>query len=210
MGGVPSVTRLIVGLGNPGPDYEGTRHNVGFRVLDRLALHEGLLFRTASKLASAGEGESYSGPKAFSFARSFDPDAYLVKPETFMNASGDVVEPLARWANVPPERILVVYDDLDLEVAKLRLRPHGGAGGQRGMRSIIDKLGSDRFPRLRVGIGRPSADAARYVLARFPEDDEVEIDIAAAEAVDAILDWLQSGDIERTMSRFHSRWNPPG
>lgn len=211
------MTSIIVGLGNPGSEYVGTRHNVGFEVLDRLATHEGLIFESPRSL------DGYTGPKGFSVARSFEPDAILVKPETFMNRSGDVVAPLVRWANPvvssedgdDPEvaldraasRLLVVYDDFDLPMGKLRLRPHGGAGGQNGMRSIIERLGTQAFPRLRVGIGSPGTDAARHVLTRFDPKEQVEIDISVAEATDAILDWLRTGDIEGCMTRFHSRWN---
>jgi len=195
------MTRLIVGLGNPGPDYEGTRHNVGFEVVDHLARHEGLLFQTASRI------DGYAGERAFSAARSFDPDAYLLKPETFMNRSGNAVVAFARWAEVEPKDILVVYDDLDLDVARLRLRPHGGSGGQRGVASIVEKLGTNQFPRLRVGVGRPTTDAARYVLDRFPPREREVIDVAIAEACEALIFWLQRGDIEQCMTRFHSRWN---
>lgn len=207
------MTRIVVGLGNPGPEYEWTRHNVGFHVLDHLALHEGLLFQTARELETVLQvdlrepGGHYGGPRKFRFARDFDADALLVKPETFMNRSGDVVAPLARWAGVPPEDVLVVYDELDLDLGRLRLRPHGGAGGHNGMRSLIDCLGSDRFPRLRVGIGRPRTDAARHVLERFTESERPEIEISIAEASEAVLDWLTTGDIEGCMTRFHSRWN---
>ena len=207
------MTRIVVGLGNPGPEYEWTRHNVGFHVLDHLALHEGLLFQTARELESSLEvdlhepGGRYGGSRKFRFARDFDPDALLVKPETFMNRSGDVVAPLAEWVGAPPEDVLVVYDELDLDLGRLRLRPHGGAGGHNGMRSIIDRLESDRFPRLRVGIGRPRTDAARHVLERFSESERVEIEISIAEASEAVLHWLETGDIERCMTRFHSRWN---
>lgn len=208
------MTRILVGLGNPGREYERTRHNVGFEVLDAVALHEGLLFRTASSLESTADGDPslpggkrYGGVMRFRFARAFDPDALLVKPEAFMNRSGEVVAPLAAWAEVPPESILVVYDDLDLDVGRLRLRSRGGAGGHNGMRSLIDSLGTDRFPRLRVGIGRPRTDAARHVLEPFAESERVEIDISIAEAREAALDWLATGDIERCMTRYHSRWN---
>lgn len=198
------MSRLVVGLGNPGPDYAGTRHNVGYEVLDRLALHEGLLFQSPRHL------EGYHGSREFQWARLFDPDAFLCKPETFMNLSGKVVAPLARFlgrGEPAPERVLVVYDDLDLPVGKLRLRPFGGAGGQKGMLSIIDSLGTDRFPRLRVGIGRPRTDAARHVLEPFSPKEREEIDISLAEAGEAILDWLREGDIEACMTRFHSRWS---
>ncbi|MEE8469069.1 MAG: aminoacyl-tRNA hydrolase [Planctomycetota bacterium] len=215
------MTRLVVGLGNPGAEYEWTRHNVGFHVLDRLAsLRGGPLFQTARQL------DGYHGPGPLKWARIRDPEAFLLKPETYMNLSGDVVAPLVRHLfqaqrppglGHPPEaepreapdlsRMLVVYDDLDLELGKLRIRPHGGAGGHKGMRSIIECLASDRFPRLRVGIGRAGTDAARHVLRPFPPDERVEAEISVSEAAEAILDWLASGDLEGCMTRYHSRWN---
>ena len=195
------MTRIVVGLGNPGPEYEWTRHNVGFHVLDRLALHEGTLFRTSRSL------EGYRGARDFVWARLHDPDAFLVKPETFMNRSGTVVAPLAQWLAVEPEQILVVYDDLDLDLGMLRLRPHGGHGGHNGMRSLIEWLGTDRFPRLRIGIGRPRTDAARWVLEKFDGRERVEAEISIAEASEAALDWLRTGDLSGVMTRFHSRWN---
>lgn len=195
------MRRLVFGLGNPGPEYAETRHNVGFLVLDHMALHEGLLFEGSRSL------EGYGGPRALECARSHDPSALLVKPLSWMNRSGDVVGPIVRWARAEPADALVVYDDLDLPLGKLRIRPSGGAGGHNGMRSIIDSLGTDRFPRLRVGIGRSSTAAARHVLSRFSPDERVEIDISVAEAAEAILAWLRDGDVEGCMTRFHSRWN---
>src|SRR6185503_6513933 len=108
--------------------------------------------------------------------RSFQPDALLVKPQTFMNRSGAVVLSLARWAGAEVQEIWVVVDDLDLPLAALRIRPHGGAGGHNGLKSIIESLGSERFPRLRVGIGRPPTDAARHVLSRFSVEEREAID----------------------------------
>jgi len=198
---VRRVRRLVVGLGNPGDEYEGTRHNVGFRVLDDLARSAGLLFGAPRSL------EGHTGPRGFLCARSSERGALLVKPTTYMNRSGDVVAPLVLWAGLEPADLLVVYDDMDLPLGELRIRPFGGAGGHNGMRSIIDRLRSDRFPRLRVGIGRTRTDAARHVLSRFAEDEEEEIAISVAEASEAILHWLAEGDIEKCMTRFHSRWN---
>ncbi len=195
------MTRLVVGLGNPGPDYDGTRHNVGFAVLDHLARHEGLLFRSASKL------EGYDGPKAFSFARSFDPAAILLEPETFMNRSGDAVLPVAKWAGIEARDIMVVYDDLDLPLGALRLRSRGGTGGHNGMESIIERLGTDLFPRLRVGIGRPRTDAVRHVLGRFSDEERPEMEISVVQAAEAVFDWLRGDDIETCMTRYHNRWN---
>jgi PTH1 family peptidyl-tRNA hydrolase len=197
------VRRLVFGLGNPGSEYDGTRHNVGFEVLDHLALHEGLLFEGSQSL------EGYMGPGSFSCSRSFDPDALLVKPLTFMNRSGDAAAPLVEWAGVETEDVLVVYDDMDLDATTLRLRPFGGAGGQKGMRSIIDSLGTDRFPRLRIGIGRSSTDAARHVLSRFTGKEREDMDVSVAEASEAVLYWLRHGNIEQCMTRFHSRWSSP-
>ena len=193
--------RLAFGLDNPGQEYESTRHNLGFDVLDFLARREGLLFEPARTL------ERYEGPPAFQCARLFDPDALLVKPQTFMNRSGTVVSALLQWAGAGPEQCLVVVDDLDLPLAKLRLRPSGSSGGHNGLKSILSSLGTDRFPRLRVGIGRSQTDAARHVLARFTDEERAAIDRAVAEAAEAVFAWLREGDIEACMTRFHSRWN---
>jgi len=190
----------VVGLGNPGPDYRRTRHNVGFDVLDRLALREGLLFETTRP------PEGYPGPADFAWARLHDPDALLVKPSTFMNRSGLAVGALCEGARLRPQDVLVVFDDMDLPVGALRIRPHGGAGGQKGMLSIIDSLQSDRFPRLRVGIGRTATDAARHVLSPFSPEERAVVDASLDEAAAALLFWLRTGDVERCMTRFHSRW----
>ena len=192
--------RFVLGLGNPGPEYASTRHNVGFDVVEHLARREGLLFEPATSL------ERYDGPRTFACARSFEPDALLVKPLTFMNRSGEIVPALLAWAGATPADLLVVIDDLDLEPARLRLRPAGGSGGHNGLQSILDSLGTDRVARLRVGIGRPRTDAARHVLDRFAPEEREAIDRAVAEAAAASFAWLRSGDIDRLMSRFHSRW----
>jgi len=185
-----------------------------------------LLFQSASRLSG------YTGPRSFEWAELPEGQGLLVKPMTFMNRSGKVVGPLVKqFLSVPqpepvsdeldgeetngsepslafdPSRILVVYDDLDLDLGRLRLRPHGGHGGHNGMRSIIEHLGTNRFPRLRVGIGSPGTDAVRHVLETFPPAQRVEAEISVAESAEAILDWLSDGDIERCMTRFHSRWN---
>jgi PTH1 family peptidyl-tRNA hydrolase len=127
-----------------------------------------------------------------------------------MNRSGDVVAPLCEHAGAGPEALMVVYDDMDLDLGRLRIRPHGGAGGHNGMRSIIERLATDRFPRLRVGIGRSGTDAARHVLERFSDKELVEAEISVAEAADALCDWLDTGDLEGCMTRYHSRWNQEG
>ena len=192
--------KLVIGLGNPGPEYAGTRHNVGFDVLDRLAAQGKLLFQPARKL------DGHTGPEPFEFARHAS-GALLVKPLTFMNRSGAVVSGLARRLALAPEQILVVSDDFDLPLGSLRIRPHGGPGTHNGMRSIVTSLASDRFPRLRVGIGRAGTDAARHVLERFADAERAEIDLGVAEAAEALEAWLREGDLEGVMTRFHSRWN---
>ncbi len=202
------VEKLVVGLGNPGPRYERTRHNAGYRVVDRVARRSRAIFEHAREL------EGHAGPYDFEFARLRDPPgpALIVKPTTFMNLSGDVVAPLLSSRKLAPADLLVVYDDLDLPLGAKRIRPHGGAGTHNGMRSIVDRLASDRFPRLRLGIGAGTGigtagtDAARHVLEAFTEDEEKVIERAADEAADAILFWLATGDLDACMTRFHSRW----
>jgi len=195
------VTRLVVGLGNPGPEYEWTRHNVGFHVVDRLAGEEGVIFESARRLPD------YTGAALFTFARSKRFDALFVKPLTFMNLSGTAVTALAQNLQLAPESILVVYDDMDLDFKRLRIRAHGGPGTHNGMRSIVATLGTDRFPRLRVGIGIARTDAARHVLERFSKAEMQDAEISVAEAADAIRAWLGGEDLDGVMTRFHSRWN---
>lgn len=199
---------LVVGLGNPGPEYEWTPHNVGFHVVEHLVAREKTLFRSATELPG------HVGPANFLWAAvprlaasAAEGQALVVKPLTYMNLSGKVVAPLVRRFGIPVENVFVVYDELDLPLGALRIRPHGGTAGHRGMESIVMELGSDRFPRLRVGIGRPRTDAARHVLTKFTKDARVEAEISVANASDALLDWLARGDLTGTMTRFHSRWN---
>jgi peptidyl-tRNA hydrolase, PTH1 family len=198
--------KLVVGLGNPGSEYEWTRHNVGFHVVERLAVEEKLSFQSGRKLVASPE--PFTGPLAFSFARSTRFDALYVKPETYMNRSGDVTAALVRAFQLPSESVMLVYDDFDLDLGRLRIRPHGGPGTHNGMRSIVNQLGTDRFPRLRVGIGATRTDAARHVLTTFTEKERPEIEISVAEAAEAIQAWLSGTPLEDVMTRFHSRWNP--
>ena len=193
------MTRIVVGLGNPGPDYQKTRHNLGFEVVEHLALHEGLLFEPGDRL------DGYAGPPNLVFARSHVPDALLVEPLTYMNRSGEVVGPLVELSGGDPSRILVVVDDLDLDLGVLRLRERGGHGGQNGMRSIIGALGTDRFPRMRLGIGRPETDAVRHVLGRFDVHERPIADQVVQRAAEAARAWLGGEGLDKLMSRFHSR-----
>lgn len=189
--GEPDIERLIVGLGNPGRKYAGHRHNVGFQCLDHLAEAWGLSFSKRKHKALLAQGH-IAGLKAI-----------LAKPQTFMNLSGQAVERMARFYKVPPENILVIYDDLDLPVGKIRLRPEGGSGGHKGMKSIIEHLGSNGFPRLRVGIGRPThGDPVDYVLSDFAPDEQIAMEQAYERAVSAVELWLTE-DIVAAMNRHN-------
>ena len=185
---------LIVGLGNPGPRYAANRHNAGFRCLERLAVGHGLAFDKRQKQARVALGD-IRGWRVI-----------LAKPQTFMNESGRAVAPLARFYKVGLERLLVVYDDLDLPLGTLRLRPEGGSGGHKGMRSIIEHLGSQDFPRLRIGIGRPPGqmDPAAYVLQDFSAAEKILLEETLERAVTAIETWLCEG-IEAAMGQYNGR-----
>ena len=184
---------MVVGLGNPGREYAAHRHNIGFRVVDALARAHGVAF-TRRKGAKAGVAE----------ARVSDCPVLLAKPQTFMNLSGKSVRRLSRSLGVPPERILVIYDDLDLPLGRLRLRAEGSSGGHKGIRSIIDTLGTQAFPRLRVGIDRPPGrmDPVDYVLKPFDRDQKPFLAEAVARAAAAVECWLAEGIIA-AMDRFN-------
>lgn len=194
------MTRLVVGLGNPGRDYDWTPHNLGFHVVERLAADAKLIF----------EPPTLPGPQrppaTGLLARDVAHDAWLVKPLAYVNRSGDVVAALCRTLGVEPGGVFVVCDDIDLPLGALRIRPHGGHGGHNGLRSIVSTLGTDRFPRLRMGVGRPRTDAARHVLSPFAGAERSAAEISVAEAAEALAAWLHEGDLERLMTRFHSRW----
>jgi PTH1 family peptidyl-tRNA hydrolase len=183
---------LIVGLGNPGREYAGNRHNVGFRSIDRLAAAHSLSFNRRQKRASIALGPVLQRA------------VVLAKPRTFMNKSGGPVAALARFYRVPCDRLLVVHDDLDLPLGTTRMRPLGGSGGHRGMRSIINCLGSRQFPRLRIGIGRPPGrmDPADYVLQDFSADEEILLDRTLEQATAAIETWLVEG-VDEAMTRYN-------
>jgi len=185
--------KIVVGLGNPGRQYERTRHNVGFQVLDILAERYGVVFAPHKFQCLAAQ------------VRVGVEKALLVKPLTYMNLSGQAVAPLVRFYKVPLEDLLVVYDDMDLPLGALRMRPKGGAGGHKGMKSVIQHLGSQDFPRLRVGIGRPPGrmDPVDYVLSRFSAQEEEVMQIVRERAADAIEKWLREG-IEAAMNWVHA------
>ena len=169
--------KLVVGLGNPGPQYEHTRHNVGFRVVDKLAKKMGWRWNEQRSRAMLASGMLGSEKVA------------LAKPLTYMNLSGQAVGELLRWYKISPEDLLVVYDELDLPLGIIRLRPKGSAGGHNGIENIIAHLHTNEFPRLRVGIGRPTnnrVDGASYVLGIPPLDERILLDTAEDRAVEAV------------------------
>lgn len=180
--------RLVVGLGNPGPEYERTRHNVGFRLVDRLV---------------DGADPFWKDFKGLGVAAKWG-DVWVAKPMTYMNESGTFVRPFAAFHNVAPSEILVVYDELALPLGKVRLRKKGSAGGQKGMLSIIRHLGTEEVPRLRLGIGpQPERmDSADFVLGRFKPAEEKDLDEGLQRGLDAVRVVRDEG-IEAAMNRYN-------
>lgn len=175
--------KLVVGLGNPGRKYEGTRHNVGFRVAAELAAKYGT---TNPKRAFQGElVEALVGAEKL----------LLLCPHTLMNLSGQSVLEARDFYKIPHENLLIVADDLNLPLGKLRFRQSGSSGGQNGLKDILRRLGGEDIPRLRIGIGSPLAgrNAADYVLGRFSKNEQAEIDIAIGNAADAVALWAREG-----------------
>jgi len=185
------VEKLIVGLGNPGRQYAHNRHNVGFQCLDRLAQAHGLSFARRRAKASLALGKIT------------DVGVVLARPLTYMNLSGRAVRQLVSFYQLPLVDILVIYDDLDLPLGTIRLRPEGGSGGHKGMRSIIEALGSQAFPRLRVGIDRPPGnDAVSYVLSDFTADERITLESVYERVVAAVELFLGEG-IEAAMNVYN-------
>ncbi len=187
--------KLVVGLGNPGREYEQTRHNVGFLAVEEMARRAGASWRRSLRF-----------PVRTATIRLPDgPEMILAEPLTYMNASGDAVGPLARKRGIAPDDLLVVYDDADLPAGALRIRPFGGPGGHNGMRSIIAALGSDRFARIRIGIGRGGGtELVEHVLASFTPDEWTTMNETIRRGADAALCWAVEG-IEPAMNRFNRR-----
>ena len=196
--GTSAPTKMIVGLGNPGQEYARNRHNVGFQVIDLFAERHGLAFDKFQKRARVALGR-------VALANGWTGRVLLAKPMTFMNLSGDAVGPLAAFYKVAPADILVISDDLDLPAGRLRLRAEGGAGGQKGIKSTIQHLHTEAFPRLRIGIGRPPGqmDPADYVLQNFSAAEEQEMAFLRPRAADAIEVWLAQG-IAAAMNSFNA------
>jgi PTH1 family peptidyl-tRNA hydrolase len=185
--------RMVIGLGNPGRQYKKNRHNIGFMLVDQLADKLGVTFNKIEFKALIS--------KTVYLERTI----ILAKPQTFMNLSGQPVGSLMHFYKIPLENLLVVYDDIDLPFGYLRLRADGGTGGHKGMQSIIERLGSQAFPRLRIGIDRPPGikQAASYVLREFTKTEMIELPLIIAQGIDAVLCSITQG-IEEAM-QFYNR-----
>jgi PTH1 family peptidyl-tRNA hydrolase len=186
------VMKLIIGLGNPGKKYHNTRHNVGFRVVEELA-HRHKVERQESKYDAI-----------IAHIRIGSEKILIVKPLTYMNLSGRAVQPLLAYYKLGMEDLLVIYDDMDLPVGNLRVRSEGGAGGHKGVTSIIERLGGRGFARLRLGIGRPEDETIDWVLGKFSAREQAVMDQTISRAADAAEYWVQHG-IDRTMNEYNSR-----
>jgi PTH1 family peptidyl-tRNA hydrolase len=188
--------KLIAGLGNPGSRYKGTRHNLGFDVLDELARRHALTFESAPADAMMARWRDAPGGD----------QALLVKPLTFMNLSGHAVGELARYFRIEPSAVLVIVDEVALELGRLRARRQGSPGGHNGLRSVAEHLGTDAYPRLRIGIGRGDQrrDLADHVLARFEPEERPIVEDTIARAADAVETFLASG-IDAAMSQYNRK-----
>jgi PTH1 family peptidyl-tRNA hydrolase len=188
----PESTYLLVGLGNPGREYKENRHNIGFMLIDRLAVR---LNARGMKLQS----------KAIVISSNYEGRKYiLAKPQTYMNLSGQSVQGLLHFYKLPMDHLLIAHDDLDLPFGSIRIRPGGGPGGQKGMASTIGHLGTQEFPRLRLGIGRPPGrmDPADYVLQDFSRDEVSLLSEILDRAAEAALEFVVNG-LNAAMNRFN-------
>ncbi len=185
---------LIVGLGNPGSKYAHTRHNVGFDVLE--ALSRKLNVSISREKHNALTGECFVGGQK----------VILALPQTFMNLSGEAVRPLCNFYKIPPENLLVVYDDIDIPQGHIRIRKNGSAGTHNGMRSIVGLLGYENFPRLRVGVGqkREGYELADWVLGHYIGEEQDVADKAFQQAADAIVEYIEHG-IDSAMTKYNTK-----
>ncbi|MCX7922231.1 MAG: aminoacyl-tRNA hydrolase [Clostridia bacterium] len=183
---------IIAGLGNPGAEYISTRHNIGFEIVDFLADKHGIKISKLKHKALLGDG-TIEGRRVI-----------LVKPQTFMNLSGESIREIIEWYKVPMENIIIIYDDIDLPLGKIRVRPKGSAGTHNGMRSIIYHTQSDEFPRVRVGIGKPPQgwELANYVLGKFSNDEKKFVHESMINAAEAVAAIVKSG-AEAAMNKYN-------
>lgn len=187
--------KMIVGLGNPGKKYEFTRHNIGFLTVDEIAKKLGIL-SYQSKFNALIASSDFNGNKVI-----------VCKPQTYMNLSGDAVNSIAKYYKINSVDILIISDDMDLPVGKIRIRPFGGAGGQKGLKSIIDQLNTNEFPRIRIGIGKnPAIDAADYVLGKFEKENYGLYIESIKQATEAALVFASEG-LDKAMNLYNRNNN---
>ncbi len=183
--------KAIIGLGNPGIEYRKTRHNIGFEIVDALANRYGSTLNN-TKFQSVFCSEMIGEEKVL-----------LVKPQTFMNLSGQSVQAIKAYYNLAPSQMLIIYDDYHLDLGRVRFRPNGSAGGHNGIKNIIAKLGSEIFDRMRIGIGSPGRrELTSYVLGKFSQTEIEEINLSMPEYLDMVEFWLRE-DIEMVMTNFN-------
>lgn len=186
--------KIIVGLGNPGNEYAKTRHNVGFMLVDALAEHLNINLWKDKFNAQIAEG------------RIGTEKILLVKPQTYMNNSGEAVGPLMRWYKVTPEDIIVAHDDMDIPAGTIRIRKKGSSGGHNGIKSLIAHLGSENFPRVRLGVGRPLPgwSVVNHVLAPFPQEDKTSVDEAIKYLIPAV-ECIVNDSVDIAMNKYNPK-----
>jgi len=186
--------KLVAGLGNPGKEYASTKHNLGFLAIDEIARRAGIDLTKKKFRGVYGEG-FLSGEKLI-----------LLKPETYMNRSGESVSEAAVFYNISPTDIIIIHDEMDLPAGTLRVKAGGGSAGHNGIKSIIDRIGSPEFIRIRIGIGKPGgkSEGAAHVLSRFGSGEEDAVKASVEKAADAVLELIENG-LERTMNKFNVR-----
>ena len=187
--------KMVVGLGNPGRKYLNTRHNVGYAVVERMAEKAGTSFRRSWRFPVQTSEMPFAGEPVL-----------LVKPLTYMNSSGEAIGPLMRKKGIEPQNVVVVIDDVELDLGVLRLRRSGSAGGHNGLQSVVEQVGTDDVPRVRVGVGRlpPGDSRVEYVLGTFRPDERERIERAVERAADAVLSIFQDG-IDVAMNKFNGK-----
>lgn len=191
-GGTPEF--LIVGLGNPDKKYEHTRHNSGFLCVDKLAKEEGF------------SPDRLKYKSLYADAKVFSHRCIILKPQTYMNLSGEAVKEAASFYKIPPERILVIFDDISLDVGKMRIRRKGSHGGHNGIKSIVSCIGSSDFPRIKIGVGKkphPDYDLADWVLSNFTKQEDPLLDEALSHAC-AAISLILDGKIDEAMNRYNA------
>ena len=194
--GSAADTYVIIGLGNPGKEYENTRHNMGYKAIDVLSYDENIEIKKKKFHSRIGQGK-IAGKKAV-----------LVKPETYVNRSGIAAREAAMWYDVPPQNIIVIYDDIDLPIGAIRIRKSGGPGTHNGMRSVVSELGTKEFIRIRIGVGAASVgeDLVERVIGKVPREEMAILDIASREAAEAARDIIELG-ADIAMNRHNHKEN---